>query len=83
MTPDLFLERVLGAADHAALRLAATPRDFQSAWLREFERRVRAQWRECFAPHLSEDDVTGMVQDVVAHVRKRLDFLERHEAGSA
>lgn len=83
MSPDMFTERVLGAADHAALRLAGVPRECQAAWLREFERRVRAQWRECFAPYLTEDDVTAMVQDVVGHVRKRRDLLEQHKAGTA
>jgi hypothetical protein len=83
MTPDLFLERVLGSADDAALRLAATPHDLQSAWLRRFECRVRAQWRECFAPYMTDEDVDGMVRDLVGQVSAKRDLLERHGAGSA
>jgi hypothetical protein len=83
MTPDRFLERVLAAVDEIALRLSHTPHDRQAAWLRSFERRVRAQWRPLFAAALRAEDVDGMVADLMGHVRAKRDFLERVGSGSA
>jgi hypothetical protein len=82
-TPDEFLERVLGAVDEAAFRLSHTPHDRQAAWLRGFERRVRAQWRSVFMPALSAEDVDGMVADLMGRVRAKRNRLERFGAGSA
>jgi hypothetical protein len=83
MSPDQFLERVLGAADHAALRLAATPHDRQAAWLREFARRLRTQWRQLFTPVLSSEDVDGMVADVLLRVKAKRDEIEAGGVGRA
>jgi hypothetical protein len=83
MTPDLFLERVLGAADELALALSHTPHDRQKAWLEGFADRTRKQWRSLFMPALSAQDVDGMVTDVLSRVSAKRDFLERHGAGSA
>jgi hypothetical protein len=83
MTPEQFLSQAFATADELALRLAGTREDHQSAFLRDFERRVRSQWREVFAPWLCAADTDGMVLDLVERVRKRRDFLERFGKGSA
>jgi hypothetical protein len=83
MNPDDWLSRVFAAADEMALRLAGTPHDRQSEWLEGFARRVRAQWGETFAPYMSEDDVDGVVADLVGRVKARRDYLERFGKGQA
>ena len=82
-TPNAFLERVLAAVDDAAFRLSHTSPDRQEEEIRRFADRLRAQWREAFSPYLSAEDVAGMVDDVLARVRAKLDRLESFGGGRA
>jgi hypothetical protein len=82
-TPGEFLERVDRVVAATAFSLACTPRDRQEEWLRGFADRVKAQWRQVFAPYLAAKDVDGMVAAVVERVRAKRDRLEGMGGGTA
>jgi hypothetical protein len=82
--PSQYQKRIISAVDELAFRLARSgSRDRQEEEIQRFGNRVRLKWREVFASFLSTADIDEMIADIVAHVRKRRDFLERHGAGSA
>jgi hypothetical protein len=83
MTPDEFLERVLGGVDELAFRLSHTSPDRQKEEIQRFADRVRAQWCSLFTPALSAEDVSGMVADVVTRVRAKRDEIEAAGVGRA
>jgi hypothetical protein len=83
IAPEEFVSRVVSAIDELALGLAGTPKEHQEEALRALVVRVRAGWRENFTPILSDDDVEGMIGDMMARVRVKLDGLESHHLGRA
>jgi hypothetical protein len=82
-TPDQFLERVFAAVDDAAFRLSHTPHDRQEEWLEGFADRLRAHWCDAFHPMLSDDDVNGVVEDVVSRISAKRNHLESLGGGTA